>query len=52
MKAAAAFLAAYDPIAGTLVPVDTSGLTAVNPRGFTSTQARRGLFEIGLARSQ
>ena len=52
VKAAVAFRAAYEPIAGTIIPVDTSGLTAVNPRRFTYTKARRELFVTGLARSQ
>ena len=52
VKAAVAFRAAYEPIAGTIIPVDTSGLTAVNPRRFTYTKARRELFVSGLARSQ
>ena len=49
VKAAVAFRAAYEPIAGTIIPVDTSGLTAVNPRRFTYTKARRDLFVTGLA---
>ena len=52
VKAAVAFRAAYGPIAGTIIPVDTSGLTAVNPRRFTYTRARRGLFVTGLAPGQ
>ena len=42
VKTAMAFRAAYEPIAGTIIPVDTGGLTAVNPRRFTHTKARRG----------
>ena len=49
VKAAVAFRAAYEPIAGTIIPVDTSGLTAVNPRRFTYVKARRDLFVTGLA---
>lgn len=52
VKAAVAIRAAYEPIAGTIIPVDTSGLTAVNPRRFTYTKARRELFVTGLARGQ
>lgn len=52
VKAAVAFRAAYEPIAGTIIPVDTSGLTAVNPRRFTYTRARRELFVTGLAPGQ
>ena len=52
VKAAVAFRAAYEPIAGTIIPVDTSGLTAVNPRRFTYAKARRDLFVTGLARGR
>src|SRR5262249_44463470 len=34
VKAAIAYKAAYAPISGTIIPVDTPGLTAVNPRRF------------------
>ncbi len=52
VKAAVAFRAAYEPVAGTIIPVDTSGLTAVNPRRFTYAKARRDLFVTGLARGR
>ncbi len=52
VKAAVAFRAAYEPVAGTIIPVDTSGLTAVNPRRFTYARARRDLFVTGLARAR
>ena len=44
VKAAVAFRAAYQPVAGTIIPVDTQGLTTVNPRRFTYTRARGDLF--------
>jgi microcystin degradation protein MlrC len=34
VKAAIAFRAAYEPIAGAIIEVDTGGLTAVNPARF------------------
>jgi microcystin degradation protein MlrC len=34
VKAAIAYKAAYAPVAGTIIPVDTPGRTAVNPRRF------------------
>ncbi|HEX6384633.1 MAG TPA: M81 family metallopeptidase [Anaerolineae bacterium] len=49
VKAAIAFRAAYEPIAGQIIEVDTPGLTAVNPAHFTYRQVRRPLWgvEIG-----
>ena len=44
VKAAVAFRAAYQPVAGTIIAVDTQGLTTVNPRRFTYIRARRDLF--------
>ena len=44
VKAAVAFRAAYQPVAGTIIPVDTQGLTSVNPRRFTYMRARGDLF--------
>jgi microcystin degradation protein MlrC len=41
VKAAIAYKAAYGPIAGTIIPVDTPGLTAVNPRRFTYRHIRQ-----------
>jgi microcystin degradation protein MlrC len=36
--------AAYEPVAGVIIPVDTAGATAVNPARFKFTKARRPLF--------
>jgi microcystin degradation protein MlrC len=47
VKAAIAYRAAYEPIAGRIIEVDTPGLTAVNPAHFTYTRVRRPLFGIG-----
>ncbi|MCI0377887.1 MAG: M81 family metallopeptidase [Gemmataceae bacterium] len=41
VKAAIAYKAAYQPIAGTIIEVDTPGLTAVNPRRFEYRNIRR-----------
>jgi microcystin degradation protein MlrC len=46
VKAAVAFRAAYEPIAGTIIEVDTAGLTAVNPKRFTYKRARPDLFGL------
>ena len=46
VKAAVAFRAAYEPIAGTIIEVDTPGLTAVNPKRFEYKHARSDLFGI------
>jgi microcystin degradation protein MlrC len=46
VKGAIAYRAAYEPIAGRIIEVDTPGLTAVNPAHFTYTQVRRPLFGI------
>lgn len=46
VKAAVAFRAAYEPIAGTIIEVDTPGLTAVNPKRFTYEHAREDMFGI------
>ncbi len=46
VKAAVAFRAAYEPIAGTIIEVDTPGLTAVNPNRFIYKHARSDLFGI------
>ncbi len=45
-KGAIAPRAAYEPIAAKLIPVDTPGLTAVNPRRFTYKRVRRPLFGL------
>ncbi len=46
VKAAVAFRAAYEPIAGTIIEVDTPGLTAVNPNRFTYERVRPDLFGL------
>jgi microcystin degradation protein MlrC len=46
VKAAIAYKAAYGPIAGTIIPVDTPGLTAVNPRRFAYRHIRRPMFPL------
>jgi microcystin degradation protein MlrC len=47
VKAAIAYKAAYAPVAGTVIEVDTPGLTAVNPERFDYRHARRLLPEPG-----
>jgi microcystin degradation protein MlrC len=46
VKGAIAPRAAYEPIAGRIIEVDTPGLTAVNPARFTYKLARRPLFGL------
>jgi microcystin degradation protein MlrC len=46
VKAAIAFRAAYEPIAGHIIEVDTPGLTAVNPAYFTYRHVRRPLWGL------
>ena len=46
VKAAVAFRAAYEPIAGEIIEVDTGGLTAVNPKRFNYQHARKDLFGL------
>jgi microcystin degradation protein MlrC len=46
VKAAIAYKAAYAPIAGTIIEVDTPGLTAVNPARFTYRNIRRPMFPL------
>jgi microcystin degradation protein MlrC len=46
VKAAIAYKAAYAPVAGTVVEVDTPGLTAVNPLRFTYRHVRRPLYPL------
>lgn len=46
VKAAIAYKAAYAPIAGTIIEVDTPGLTACNPARFTYRRIRRPLFPL------
>jgi microcystin degradation protein MlrC len=45
-KAAIAYKAAYKPIAGTIIPVDTPGLTAVNPHRFVYKHIRRPMYPL------
>ncbi len=46
VKAAIAYRAAYEPIAGKIIEVDTPGLTAVNPLHFSYQHVRRPLFPL------
>lgn len=46
VKAAVAYRAAYEPIAGNIIEVDTPGLTAVNPLHFEYYDLRRPLFPL------
>lgn len=46
VKAAVAYRAAYEPIAGEIIEVDTPGLTAVNPLHFEYNAVRRPLFPL------
>ena len=48
VKAAIAYRAAYEPIAGKIIEVDTPGLTAVNPLHFTYRNVRRPLFPLDI----
>jgi microcystin degradation protein MlrC len=46
IKAAVAYKAAYAPIAGTIIEVDTPGLTAVNPTRYTYHKIRRPILPL------
>jgi microcystin degradation protein MlrC len=46
VKAAVAFRAAYEPIAASIIEVDTPGLTAANPRRFHYTKVRRPILPL------
>jgi microcystin degradation protein MlrC len=46
VKAAVAYKAAYEPIAGEIIPVDTPGLTAINPARFNYTRIRRPMYPL------
>ena len=46
VKAAVAYRAAYEPIAGQIIEVDTPGLTAVNPLYFEYHDIRRPVFPL------
>jgi len=48
VKAAVAYKAAYAPIAGEIIPVDTPGLTAINPARFTYTRIKRPMYPLDL----
>lgn len=46
VKAAVAYKAAYAPIAGSIIEVDTPGLTAINPARFEYKRIRRPLYPL------
>lgn len=46
VKAAVAYKAAYAPIAGTIIEVDTPGLTAANPARFTYHRIKRPILPL------
>lgn len=46
VKAAIAYRAAYLPVAGTIIEVDTPGVTAVNPERFAYKRIRRPMFPL------
>jgi microcystin degradation protein MlrC len=46
VKAAIAYKAAYAPIVGTIIEVDTPGLTAVNPERFTYRHIRKPMYPL------
>lgn len=46
VKAAIAYKAAYLPVAGTIIEVDTPGQTAVNPHRFAYRHIRRPLYPL------
>ena len=46
VKAAIAYKAAYMPVAGTIIEVDTPGKTAVNPHRFEYRHIRRPLYPL------
>jgi len=46
VKAAIAYKAAYAPVAGTIIEVDTPGTTAVNPERFDYRHIRRPLYPL------
>lgn len=46
VKAAIAYKAAYVPVAGTIIEIDTPGLTAVNPERFAYRHIRRPLYPL------
>src|SRR5262249_31743148 len=46
VKAAVAYKAAYAPIAGTIIEVDTPGLTASNPARYSYQKIRRPILPL------
>jgi microcystin degradation protein MlrC len=46
VKAAIAYRAAYEPVAATIIEVDSPGVTAVNPRRFEYQHVRRPLWPL------
>jgi microcystin degradation protein MlrC len=46
VKAAIAYKAAYGPVAGTVIEVDTPGLAAINPERFRYQHIRRPMFPL------
>jgi microcystin degradation protein MlrC len=46
IKAAVAYKAAYAPVGGTVIEVDTPGLTAINPARFTYARIRRPMYPL------
>jgi microcystin degradation protein MlrC len=46
VKAAVAYKAAYEPLAGRVIEVDTPGVTAINPKHFEFTRIARPMFPL------
>jgi microcystin degradation protein MlrC len=46
VKAAIAYRAAYEPIAGRIIEVNTPGLTCIDPAAFSYSRARRPLWGL------
>jgi microcystin degradation protein MlrC len=46
VKAAVAYKAAYAPLGGEIIEVDTPGLTAINPARFTYTRIKRPMYPL------
>lgn len=46
VKAAVAYKAAYAPLAGRVIEVDTPGVTAINPKHFTYRNIKRPMFPL------
>ena len=46
VKAAVAYKAAYAPVGGTIIEVDTPGLTAINAARFEYKQIRRPMYPL------